>query len=140
MFSKAYKQRGVSGGGSEDKEDRRDSLLDMAFLSMADGDYAEALRSLQKAGEVAPDDPVVANNVAVCHVYLGRLREGLEHLERRVVAEDGGGAMLRETPLLNLATIYELESSYAGQKKRSLLDLVARHRGDSVNAACLKLQ
>jgi hypothetical protein len=34
--------------------------------------------------------------------------------------------------------LYELESSYAGQKKQALLDLMSRHVGDGVNTACLK--
>ncbi len=111
----------------------------MAFLSMANSDYASALTSLRRAEELFPSDPVVVNNVALCHVYLGRLGDGLSYLERRVTAEDPA-ALLQETLVLNLATMYELESSYAGQKKRALLDLVSQYRGDSVNTACLKLQ
>ena len=48
--------------------------------------------------------------------------------------------LLQETTVLNLCTLYELESSYAGQKKRAILDLVARYRGDAFGSAALKLQ
>ena len=48
--------------------------------------------------------------------------------------------LLQETTVLNLCTLYELESSYAGQKKRAILDLVARYRGDAFASAALKLQ
>lgn len=131
-FSHAYKLRG------ETEDDRRDSLMDMAFLSIANNDYQSALATLQKAAEIFPSDPVIVNNAAVCHLYLGRLQEGLSYLEQRMTAEPA--LLLQETLVLNLATIYELESSYAGQKKRALLDLVSQYRGDSINTACLKLQ
>jgi hypothetical protein len=45
---------------------------------------------------------------------------------------------IQETPVLNLATLYELESSYAGQKKLALLDLMSQFSGDGVNTSCLK--
>ncbi len=123
---------------SDSPEDRRDNLLDMAFLSMANNDYQSALSTLQKASELFPSDPVVVNNMSVCHLYLGHLQDGLRCLEQRLAAEPE--TMMQETMLLNLATIYELESSYAGQKKRALLDLVGQYKGDSISTACLKLQ
>ena len=46
----------------------------------------------------------------------------------------------QETPVLNLATLYELESSFAGQKKLALLDLMGQFSGDGVNTSCLKFQ
>ena len=80
----------------------------------------------------------LVNNISVCHLYLGRLQEGLAFLESRLTSQPD--LLLHETPILNLCTLYELESSYAGQKKRSILDLVSQFKGDGINTACLKLQ
>lgn len=41
--------------------------------------------------------------------------------------------------MLNLSTLYELESSYAMQKKVGLLGLVSQYSTDSFNIAMLKL-
>jgi len=77
------------------------------------------------------------NNLAVCSLYLGRLKEALQHLESLVHKDPGSN--LHEGVVLNLCTLYELESSRAVTKKHSLLGLVALHKGDGFNVACLKL-
>ena len=41
--------------------------------------------------------------------------------------------------MLNLSTLYELESSYAMQKKIGMLGLVSQYSTDSFNMAMLKL-
>lgn len=46
--------------------------------------------------------------------------------------------IFQESPVLNLATLYELESSFAHQKKLALLDLMSQFAGDGVNTSCLK--
>ena len=74
----------------------------------------------------------------MCYLYLGKLKDGLTYLEARLTASPD--LLLHETPILNLCTLYELESSYAGQKKRAILDLVSQYKGDGINTACLKLQ
>lgn len=79
----------------------------------------------------------VVNNLSACYLYTGQLKEGLSALESAITTNPE--MMLYETPILNLCTMYELESSYAGQKKRGLLDLVAKYKGDSLNPTCLKL-
>ncbi len=107
---------------------------------MAKCDYQGALKSFQEALELSPvsSSGSLINNVAVCYVYLGRLREGLSFLESRMTANPP--LLLQETPILNLSTLYELESSYSGQKKWALLDLVSQYKGDGINTSCLKLQ
>lgn len=113
-----------------------DSLIDKSCLSIASNNYIEAYEFLAKANEMRPHNPVVINNMSVCLLYLGRLKEALNLLESNLTANPE--AFLLDTQVLNLATLYELESSYAGQKKHSLLDLMSRHAGDGVNTACLK--
>jgi hypothetical protein len=52
-----------------------------------------------------------------------------------VQLEDGADARA----LLNLATMYELESSRSGESKKNLLAHVVAHTTDSFPADCLKL-
>ena len=73
---------------------------------------------------------------SVCLLYTGQLGQALSLLEGQLTTDPAG--FLRETQVLNLATLYELESSYATQKKQSLLDFVARYAGDGANTSCLK--
>ena len=73
------------GGGSE--VGLVDGLLDSAMLSIAAGDFASALATLQRAEEEkdSSEGPnvVVINNVSVCMLYLGRLKEAISFLESR---------------------------------------------------------
>ncbi len=118
------------------EEDKLANLVDRSCVSIAGNNYVEALELLQEADGLSPHDPIVINNMSVCLLYLGRLGEALSLLESSLTANPA--AFLHETQVLNLATLYELESSYAGQKKQSLLDLLSRHAGDGFNTACLK--
>ena len=103
---------------------------------MSNNNFTDALATLEQADKLAPGNPLVVNNKSVCLLYLGRLKEALAKLESEITNNPGN--MLREAQVLNLATLYELESSYAGQKKQSLLDLLSQYRGDGASTSCLK--
>ena len=75
--------------------------------------------------------------MAVCSLYLGRLKDALQTLETLVY--DDPQRHLQEGILLNLCTLYELESSRALEKKQNLLNLVNIHKGNGFNVACLKM-
>lgn len=76
--------------------------------------------------------------MAVCHLYLGRLREALSILENALTSNPTQG--LHEALLLNMSTLIEFESSHCNQKKIGLLKMLARYKGDGVSVGCLKLQ
>ena len=103
---------------------------------MSTNNFTDALTILEQADEIVPGNALVINNKSVCLLYLGRLKEALSSLEAELTNNPRN--FLREAHVLNLATLYELESSYAGQKKQALLDLMSQYAGDGVNTTCLK--
>ena len=113
-----------------------ETLIDQSCLSIASNNYLEAHEQLSRANALKPNDPLIINNLSVCLLYLGKLKEALNLLESNLTSHPD--VFLQESFILNMSTLYELESSYAGQKKQSLLDLLSRHAGDGVNTACLK--
>lgn len=78
--------------------------------------------------------------MGVCKLYSGKLKEAIALFERAVVSNPQKG--LNESLLLNLSTLYELESSSDVIKKLALLKQINRHRTDlNINLEyCLKLQ
>ena len=128
-FSQASSIRDGGGG--------REAKIDQAFLCIAGNKFEEALSFLKEAlKDDADDKAVIINNMSVCLLYMGKLEEALSLLESNLTANPQ--EFLRETQVLNLATLYELESSYANQKKQSLMDFMSRYSGDGASTACLK--
>lgn len=71
-------------------------------------------------------------------MYTGRVSEAIKLMEGAIISQPE--RFLHEALVLNLATMYELESSNAHQRKLKLLSSIAQHKGDSFNVAALKLQ
>merc|ERR1719427_37088 len=117
-----------------------DGLLDSAFLSIAQAQFQTALERFTAAEALLPGGGKVAkqvnNNIAVCLLYVGRLKEGLGRLEQDITQDPTN---LQGHAMLNLCTLYELESSYAQQKKLGMLGLVSQYCNDSFNVSMLKL-
>jgi len=76
--------------------------------------------------------------MAVCQLYHGRLNDALSLLESALAGNPTQG--LHEAVLLNMCTLFELESSHCKAKKLGLLRMLARYKGDGVAVSCLKLQ
>lgn len=112
-------------------------LLHSAYIAMASNDFRQAVDTLQQARQHSPANPLVINNLGVSLVYTGRVRDAVSVVETAVYAEPE--RLLHESLVLNLATMYELESCNATANKTKLLQLVAQHRGDSFAVAALKL-
>lgn len=111
--------------------------MNKGLLALSAGSFDEAHRHFVAATKLDPYNSVAVNNVAVCLLFLGKLKEALAMLER-IIWQDPK-TNLQEGLLFNLCTIYELESSYSSQKKQKLLELVSEHRGDGFNISCLKI-
>ncbi|XP_050734489.1 trafficking protein particle complex subunit 12-like isoform X2 [Eriocheir sinensis] len=113
-------------------------LLHSAYISIAQNAFKDAAEILQQAHKLNPSNGLVINNYGVCLMYTGRVSEAITLVEGAVFSQPD--RFLHEAIVLNLATMYELESSNAHQKKLKLLSLIAQHKGDSFNVAALKLQ
>ncbi|XP_064487185.1 trafficking protein particle complex subunit 12-like [Ornithodoros turicata] len=119
-------------------EGRLEILLNKGMIALALNNYSEAYQHYEDASKLQPKNPLFVNNMAVCLLYMGRLQDAVTLLEDAV---HGSPALcLHEGLLFNVCTLYELQSSEALQKKRTMLKTVARHAGDSFNIASLKMQ
>ena len=154
-FTEAAMAREAAGKSSEAQVE---ALLDSAFLAIGQGQFGTAAEMFTEAeklvGSSSTQSKMINNNIAVCLLYVGRLKEGLARLETDIT-QDPANIQVRSEEcylsfilllflfqgniMLNLSTLYELESSYAMQKKIGMLGLVSQYSTDSFNMAMLKL-
>ncbi|XP_071447138.1 trafficking protein particle complex subunit 12 [Hetaerina americana] len=127
--------RRIGGGGTKAEEVRE--LIDRGLVAVAQNAFREALTYFRKTLQLDPSNVLVSNNVAVCLLYLGRLREALEVAEAAIEANPS--LALHESVLLNVCTLYELRSACRARSKVAMLRLLATHKGDGVHPGCLKL-
>ncbi|KAF2761005.1 hypothetical protein EJ05DRAFT_449284 [Pseudovirgaria hyperparasitica] len=91
-----------------------------ALLQISDDDFDSALSTLQALRKSHSKDPMIGQNLAVCRLYVGQMSAAREVLEDLV---DQGHAF--HTLTFNLATLYELSTERAREKKGALADRVA---------------
>lgn len=113
------------------------NLMNRGLVAMGNNQFSEAHQLFKEIVDIDKTNVMAINNMAVCSLYLGRLKESLGVLESLVYGDPARN--LQEGILLNLSTLYELESSRALHKKQSLLNLVSEHCGNGFNVACLKM-
>ncbi|GFR21939.1 trafficking protein particle complex subunit 12 [Trichonephila clavata] len=111
--------------------------INKALMAIAHNNNEEAYKFYEKAFSICPNNAMLANNMAVCLLYMGRLKESLELLEKTI--HNNPLSCLHDGLLFNICTLYELESSRCAQKKQAMLELVSKHVGDSFNVSCLKI-
>lgn len=133
-FSEARRIRVTNTVESESRD-----FIDRGLTAVAQNDFKEAYTFFQKALAIDPTNPLVLNNMGVCSLYLGRQKEAIAGFERAITANEEKN--LSESLLLNLCTLYELESSNDVSKKLALLKQVNRHKAElNINIEyCLKL-
>ena len=85
----------------------------------------------------SPGDAVAYNNAAICQLYACNLKGGLQQLEQSLASHPG--TVLRETVLLNLASLYNLSSSAAStEAKKKLGAWATSFATDDVDLACIQ--
>ncbi|XP_072948076.1 trafficking protein particle complex subunit 12 [Epargyreus clarus] len=113
--------------------------IDLGLIDIAMGKYQDAYNNFLRAADQEPTNIMVANNLAVCLLYMGRLKEAIAVLQKAIHSDPERG--LNESLLTNLCTLYELESSNTQEKKLNLLRMLCKHKSDTIPnvAECLKL-
>ncbi|KAK9510384.1 hypothetical protein O3M35_005180 [Rhynocoris fuscipes] len=111
-------------------------LVDKGLMLVSENKFEDAYECFQKASLLEPTNIMVLNNMAVCLLYTGKLKDALKLLSSTISSQPS--LSLQEPVLLNICTLFELGSSHMTQKE-DLLRQVAKYRGDSFNVACLKL-
>ncbi|KAH7400913.1 hypothetical protein DE146DRAFT_612027 [Phaeosphaeria sp. MPI-PUGE-AT-0046c] len=111
-----------------------------ALIQLADSDFEGAATSLRALHDEFPQDAMVAQNLAVCLVYTGRIAEAKDMFSQLV---DQGPPF--HSMVFNLSTVYELCTERNRDQKLGLAaKLAARKDGGGVgwemNAADFKLQ
>lgn len=115
------------------------SMIEMnhAYTLLTKGLYKGAYQHFLTAHDIDKTNLAACNNAAVCLIFMGKVKEAGDILETMVCQSPDKS--LHEEIILNLTTVYELETSRALQKKHKLLDLISKHKGDGFNVQCLKL-
>ncbi|XP_046973328.1 trafficking protein particle complex subunit 12 [Vanessa cardui] len=113
--------------------------VDLGLIDIAHGKYQDAYNNFAKAADQEPTNIMVANNLSVCLLYMGRLKEAIAVLQKAIHSDPERG--LNESLLINLCTLYELESSKTNEKKLNLLRMLCKHKSDTIPNVleCLKL-
>ncbi|XP_045455680.1 trafficking protein particle complex subunit 12 [Melitaea cinxia] len=113
--------------------------VDLGLIDIAHGKYQDAYNNFAKAADQEPTNIMVANNLSVCLLYMGRLKEAIAVLQKAINSDPERG--LNESLLINLCTLYELESSKTNEKKLNLLRMLCKHKSDTIPNVleCLKL-
>ena len=87
-FSEAAKLRETASPSSETQ---LEALLDSAFLAIGQGQFGNATEMFTAAEKlVSPTSQqgkMINNNIAVCLLYVGKLKEGLARLERDITQD-----------------------------------------------------
>ena len=115
-------------------------LVDKGLIAVAQNNFQEALNCFEKALTFNKTETMLYNNMAVCLLYSGKLKEAIEVYEEALKRNPKNG--LNEFLLINLSTLYELQSSNSKDKKIELLKLLNQYKPD-LNISldvCLKLQ
>lgn len=91
-----------------------------ALLKMADDDFEGATKTWEDLRKANVEDPMVAQNLAVCLLYQGQLAKARDVLESLIASGHSFHSLT-----FNLATLYELSTERAKDKKLHLAERLA---------------
>jgi thioredoxin-like negative regulator of GroEL len=111
-----------------------------ALIQLADSDFEAAATSFRELHDEHPADAMIAQNLAVCLVYTGRIADAKDMLSKLVDESPPFHAMV-----FNLSTVYELCTERNRDKKLALASHLATKRGGDgvgweLSAPAFKLQ
>ncbi|XP_066154669.1 trafficking protein particle complex subunit 12 [Euwallacea fornicatus] len=112
-------------------------IVDKGLLSIAQNNFDDAYVAFQQASNLEPSNIMVLNNMAVCLLYGGHLKEAIAVLESAISSNPLHA--LHESLILNLCTLYDMESSQGITKKFALLRQISKYSADAPTAILEKL-
>ncbi|KAJ5485865.1 hypothetical protein N7530_000165 [Penicillium desertorum] len=106
-----------------DANETTEAALVKPLISMSDGRFADAVAEWRILGEdkTRTDGALVAQNLAVCLLYIGQLDESRQLLEAQVSSNHSFGSLI-----FNLSTVYELCTDGATRMKGQLADTLSK--------------
>lgn len=133
-FSEARRIRVTTSNDSDVRD-----FIDKGLIAVAQNDFKEAHGFLQKALSLDQSNALVLNNIAVCLLYLGKQKDAITIFEQAIIANEP--KTVSESLILNLCTLYELESSNDVSKKLALLKQINQYKSElNINIEyCFKL-
>ncbi|XP_066250459.1 trafficking protein particle complex subunit 12-like [Euwallacea similis] len=113
-------------------------LVDRGLLAIAQKNYEEACTCFQRASALDPSNIMILNNLGVCMFYDGRIKEAIALLEAAIASNPVN--TLHESIVLNLCSLYDLQSSKKGiMKKFALLRQISKYSADAPTTILEKL-
>ncbi|KAL6169394.1 hypothetical protein ACJQWK_04420 [Exserohilum turcicum] len=103
-----------------------DDLIDgtlNALIQLANSDYQAAVASFQALHEQFPEDAMVAQNLAVCLLYTGRISDA-----RTILSDLVDNSPPFHSLVLNLSTVFELCTERNRDKKLALAEKLASRK------------
>jgi lipoprotein NlpI len=111
--------------------------MNRGYLSLAMDQYNTAVENFQAVLNVDSNNIVAANNKAICLLYKCDMTGATNMLEEIIRRDPERN--LNETIVFNLCTLYDLKSDNSTEKKKSIMNLVAKFGSDSFDFSVLKL-
>ncbi|KAJ8963409.1 hypothetical protein NQ318_018889 [Aromia moschata] len=130
-FNEAAEAKGGAPGVRE--------LVDRGLLSVSSEFLRRGLRGVSAGQHVGTHQyyAAILNNMGVCLLYGGHLKEAIAVLESAIASNPVHA--LHESLLLNLCTLYDMESSKGRMKKFALLRQISRYQADAPTTILEKL-
>ncbi|KAL1517484.1 hypothetical protein ABEB36_001246 [Hypothenemus hampei] len=113
-------------------------LVDRGLLAVAQNNFEEACACFQRANALEPSNVMILNNLGVSLYHDGRLQEAIQVIEATISSHPVD--TLPESLILNLCSLYDLQSSKKGiMRKFALLRQISKYSADAPTTILEKL-